>query len=202
MIQTLQCCNGAPGCLGGPRVLFHIQPAILRDLSRLELCWLANGLRNGLERFTFNCPSHRTPTTPNPATAAIHVACSTKLRMATTSSTQSHIVAIVFKIVQSPTQVQDSTQGCHADVFGRTMAAGASVTWTHCSVLFEVTWGKTRCIRADTTMRPRGHERVCTDATMHPCGRWGASLGCIRADVGVRRSGTSARTRKKNKNKK
>jgi hypothetical protein len=23
----------------------------------------------------------------------------------------------------------------------RTMAAGASVTWTHCSVLFEVTWG-------------------------------------------------------------
>jgi hypothetical protein len=26
---------------------------------------------------------------------------------------------------------------------GRTMAAGASVTWTHCSVLFEVTWGKT-----------------------------------------------------------
>jgi hypothetical protein len=33
--------------------------------------------------------------------------------------------------------------GCHADIFGRTddrtMAAGASVTWTHCSVLFEVT---------------------------------------------------------------
>jgi hypothetical protein len=25
----------------------------------------------------------------------------------------------------------------------RTMAAGASVTWTHCSVLFEVTWDKT-----------------------------------------------------------
>jgi hypothetical protein len=25
----------------------------------------------------------------------------------------------------------------------RTMAVGASVTWTHCSVLFEVTWGKT-----------------------------------------------------------
>jgi hypothetical protein len=36
------------------------------------------------------------------------------------------------------------TQGCHADdnerTDGRTMAAGASVTWTHCSVLFEVTW--------------------------------------------------------------
>jgi hypothetical protein len=31
----------------------------------------------------------------------------------------------------------------------RTMAAGASVTWTHCSILFEVTWGKTRCVRAD-----------------------------------------------------
>jgi hypothetical protein len=38
----------------------------------------------------------------------------------------------------------------------RTMAAGASVTWTHCSVLFEVTWGKTEafawtlaCVRAD-----------------------------------------------------
>jgi hypothetical protein len=25
----------------------------------------------------------------------------------------------------------------------RTMAAGASVTWTHCSVLFEITWNKT-----------------------------------------------------------
>jgi hypothetical protein len=38
-------------------------------------------------------------------------------------------------------------QGCHVDdngrTDGRTMAAGASVTWTHCSVLFEVTWGKT-----------------------------------------------------------
>jgi hypothetical protein len=38
----------------------------------------------------------------------------------------------------------------------RTMAARASVTWTHCSVLFEVTWGKTArsartrtCVRAD-----------------------------------------------------
>jgi hypothetical protein len=38
-------------------------------------------------------------------------------------------------------------QGCHADDIrrtdgrtdGRTMAAGASVTWTHCSILFEVT---------------------------------------------------------------
>jgi hypothetical protein len=39
---------------------------------------------------------------------------------------------------------------------GRTMSAGASVTWTHCSIFLKVTWGKklasarTRtCIRAD-----------------------------------------------------
>jgi hypothetical protein len=31
----------------------------------------------------------------------------------------------------------------------RTMAAGASVTWTHYSVLFEVTWGKKVRVRAD-----------------------------------------------------
>jgi hypothetical protein len=38
---------------------------------------------------------------------------------------------------------------------GRTMAVGVSVTWTHCSVRFEVTWGKTLpsprtrlCVRA------------------------------------------------------
>jgi hypothetical protein len=48
---------------------------------------------------------------------------------------------------------------------GRRMAAGASVTWTHCSVLFEVTWDKTLasmriwCIRADAPQRPRGHGR-------------------------------------------
>jgi hypothetical protein len=50
--------------------------------------------------------------------------------------------------------LQARLHGSHADVFGRTddrtMAAGASVTWTHCSVLFEVTWGKTRRVRADT----------------------------------------------------
>jgi hypothetical protein len=38
-------------------------------------------------------------------------------------------------------------QGCHTDDIGRTdgrtIAAGASVTWTQCSILFEVTWGKT-----------------------------------------------------------
>jgi hypothetical protein len=53
---------------------------------------------------------------------------------------------------------------------GRTMAAGASVTWTHCSVLFEVTWGKTVRVRADAPMRPRRHERVCADIHMRPHG--------------------------------
>jgi hypothetical protein len=33
------------------------------------------------------------------------------------------------------------------------MAARASVTWTHFSVLSEVTWGKTRCVRADLGVR-------------------------------------------------
>jgi hypothetical protein len=55
------------------------------------------------------------------------------------------------------------------------MAAGASVTWTHCSVLFEVTRDKTRsiradtsasvwtlgCVRADAAQRPRGQGRPC-----------------------------------------
>jgi hypothetical protein len=43
----------------------------------------------------------------------------------------------------------------------RTMAAGASVTWMHCSNLFEVTWVKqgasvqTRpCVRADASPSP------------------------------------------------
>jgi hypothetical protein len=43
---------------------------------------------------------------------------------------------------------------------GRTMAAGASVTWTHCSIRFEVTWGKT-LLSAQTQVRPRG----CTPAS-------------------------------------
>jgi hypothetical protein len=49
---------------------------------------------------------------------------------------------------------------------GRTMAARASVTWTHCSVLFEVTWEKTRRVHADMSMRPHGRTRVCEDAPM------------------------------------
>jgi hypothetical protein len=47
---------------------------------------------------------------------------------------------------------------------GRTMAAGASVTWTHCSVLFEVTWGK-------TLASTRTHPSVCADAKTCPRGR-------------------------------
>jgi hypothetical protein len=42
------------------------------------------------------------------------------------------------------------------------MAAGASVTWTHCSVRYEVTWGKTllsartrTCIRTDSSASAR-----------------------------------------------
>jgi hypothetical protein len=37
------------------------------------------------------------------------------------------------------------------------MAVGASVTWTHYSVLFEVTWGKIVRVRTYATMHPRGH---------------------------------------------
>jgi hypothetical protein len=33
------------------------------------------------------------------------------------------------------------------------------VTWTHYSVLFEITWGKTRSVRADARVRPRGREK-------------------------------------------
>jgi hypothetical protein len=61
---------------------------------------------------------------------------------------------------QSTTSDGTCLQGCHADdngrTDGRTMAAGSSVTWTHCSVRYEVTWDKTlssartrTCVRAD-----------------------------------------------------
>jgi hypothetical protein len=73
----------------------------------------------------------------------------------------------------------------------QTMAAGASVTWTHCSVLFEVTWDKTTSVRADTTMRPRGRTRIRADmrtsTRTHPnvCADIGASARmrlCVRVD--------------------
>jgi hypothetical protein len=43
----------------------------------------------------------------------------------------------------------------------RTMAVGASVTWTHCSVLFEVTWGKTA---ASARMHHRSRGRMVASA--------------------------------------
>jgi hypothetical protein len=67
-------------------------------------------------------------------------------------------------ILLAKTSWKPHTHGCHADVFERTngwtddqtMAAGASVTWTHCSVLLKLPGGKTlasartrTCIRAD-----------------------------------------------------
>jgi hypothetical protein len=74
-------------------------------------------------------------------------------------------------------------QGCHANDIGRTdgrtMAAGASVTWTHFSVLFEVTWDKTVRIRTDATMCPRGRARVCADI-----GASARTRPCVRADIG------------------
>jgi hypothetical protein len=60
----------------------------------------------------------------------------------------------------------------------RTMAAGAFVTWTHCSVLFEVTWDKTRCVHADATMRPHERTRVRADTRVSA-----RLLGNIRADA-------------------
>jgi hypothetical protein len=52
----------------------------------------------------------------------------------------------------------------------RTMAVGAFVTWTHCSVLFEVTWGKTSAsaqthgrVRADVSASARTVVRLLHD---------------------------------------
>jgi hypothetical protein len=52
---------------------------------------------------------------------------------------------------------------------GRTMAAGASVTWTHCSILFEVTWDKT--LASARTWCDRADMDVRADAFLHPRGR-------------------------------
>jgi hypothetical protein len=89
------------------------------------------------------------------------------------------------------------------------MAAGSSVTWTHYSIRYEVTWGKKARVRADSPQRPRGHRRVRADATMRPCGRGHlltlalplypfarpARTGCcVRADAArLRRRGADVR---------
>jgi hypothetical protein len=73
----------------------------------------------------------------------------------------------------------------------RTMAAGASVTWTHCSVLFEVTWNKTRRVRADMSVHadaspsplppsPLLPSPPLPSPTPSPSAR---TLGCVRADT-------------------
>jgi hypothetical protein len=49
------------------------------------------------------------------------------------------------------------------------MAAGSFVTWTHCSVRYEVTWDKTAHVRADTPLRSHGHRPIRTDAPLSPC---------------------------------
>jgi hypothetical protein len=61
------------------------------------------------------------------------------------------------------------------------MAAGASVTCTHCSVLFEVTWGKTRRVRVDAGVRLR--ERISLPSLSLPplpCPLSLPPLGCLR----------------------
>jgi hypothetical protein len=69
------------------------------------------------------------------------------------------------------------------------MAVGASVTWTHCSVLFEVTWGKTRRVRVDALRsartRARPHERDHESARTHSCPR-GRSLASARTWASAR----------------
>jgi hypothetical protein len=52
----------------------------------------------------------------------------------------------------------------------RTMAAGASVTWTHYSVLFEVTWGTTRRVpnNASARMRPCPRGRISLPSPLPP----------------------------------
>jgi hypothetical protein len=53
----------------------------------------------------------------------------------------------------------------------RTMAAGSSMTWTHCSVRYEVTWNKKARVRADAPLHPRKHRPVYADEviSLSPC---------------------------------
>jgi hypothetical protein len=77
------------------------------------------------------------------------------------------------------------------------MAAGLFVTWTHCSIHYEVTKVKKARVHADATMRPRGHRPVRADEviSLPP-----PSL-CTPSLTLHGRAVASARTREKNKNK-
>jgi hypothetical protein len=68
---------------------------------------------------------------------------------------------------------------------GRTMAVGASVTWMHCSVLFEVTWDKTVCVRADIGPFARTPPSPLPPSPPPPL--W--TLSAVRADAGLRPRG-------------
>jgi hypothetical protein len=43
------------------------------------------------------------------------------------------------------------------------MSVGSSVTWTHCSVRYEVTCSKMARVRADGPVHPHGHTHVGAD---------------------------------------
>jgi hypothetical protein len=62
------------------------------------------------------------------------------------------------------------------------MAAGSSVTWTHCSVRYEVTWGETAHGRRDASVRTRHYVPADIGTSVR-------TRHCIRADIGM-----SART--------
>jgi hypothetical protein len=65
---------------------------------------------------------------------------------------------------------------------GRTMAAGASVTWTHCSVIFEVTWNKIVRVRTDEKTRLR--RRISLPSPLPPSPLLSArTLGCVYANA-------------------
>jgi hypothetical protein len=68
------------------------------------------------------------------------------------------------------------------------MAAGASVTWTHCSVLFEVTWSKNKA-------RPRG--RISLPSPLRPSPPLPSPLSLPPLCCPRRPKAASARTRKK-----
>jgi hypothetical protein len=55
---------------------------------------------------------------------------------------------------------------------GPTMAAGSSMTWTHCSVRYKVTSGVNRHIRVDATKHPRTlpvrADATCSSPPSHP----------------------------------